>query len=96
MEDIVAFLSDLLEGTDRLILVQDGVEREGHELLWEAVRWNGYHAEEGGFFLRLLLWKHEWTRDEVWSIGLNVLVEDDLIHGLGKLKVDFTEESGGV
>mmetsp|Transcript_20747 Transcript_20747/g.31992 ORF Transcript_20747/g.31992 Transcript_20747/m.31992 type:complete len:987 (-) Transcript_20747:91-3051(-) len=91
-EHIVTLLSDLLHSTDGLVLVQNGVEAEVGELLSEVVRRNDDHAVVGRFFLLLFLREDERAGDEVGAVLLQVLVEDDLVHGLGKVEVDLIEQ----
>ena len=58
--------------------------------------WNRDHTVHWSSLFLLLVWENERTGDKVWSIGLQVLVEDDLVHGLGELKVDLAQEGGGI
>lgn len=85
-----------MHGSDGLIFVQNGVEAEIGELLWEVVWWNGDHTVIWRKFLWLLSWKSKWSRDEVWSIGAQMFIEDDFVHGFGKFEIDFTEKSSGI
>jgi len=79
-----------------LIFVKNRVEAEIAELFWEVVWWNSDHTHLRSWWLHLLFWEHKRSTDEIWSISLKMLVEDDLVHGLGELKVYLTQESSGV
>jgi hypothetical protein len=98
--NIIALLSDLLLSADNLIVAGKRVETEGGEYFVEVVLWNPDHAEVGG---GLLLWgwgKVKLTGDEVVLLVGAVLVEDDLVHGLGKVDRNLVEKcccvSGGL
>lgn len=58
--------------------------------------WDRDHTVHWSLRCLLLSWERERTRDKVWSIGLQVFVEDDLVHGLGELKVDLAQECGSI
>lgn len=94
--DIVALLADLLHGSDRLVLVQDGVEIELVERVREVVLRDLDHALLRSRPLDSLLRQVQRVNDQVAFGLLHVLVEDDLVHRLGKLKVDLREQSSGV
>ena len=96
LEHVVAFLADLLHGTDGLVLVQDRVEAEIGERLWEIVWRNDNHAVVRCLRLWLLLWQGEWPRDEVGSVALEVLVENDLVHRLREFKVHLAQQGSRV
>lgn len=72
-----------------MVLVKDGVETEVGELLWEVMWWDLDHAELRSLCLCNWIRQSQGTRNEVWSILLNVLVKDDLVHGLTELLVNF-------
>jgi hypothetical protein len=63
-KNIIALLSDLLHGSDRLILVQDRVEAEVRELFREVMRWNSNHTIVRSLSLLFFLWHVQRTGDE--------------------------------
>lgn len=88
-EYIVTLLSDLLHSPNRLILVQNTAEAEILEGLSEVVSRDLNHTLAGSFSLDLLLWDIEWSGDQIVASHLDVLIEHDLVHGLGKFEVDL-------
>ena len=58
--------------------------------------WNGDHTVHWCLRLLLFSWKREGPGDKVWTIGLQMFVEDDLVHRFGELEVDLAQEGGGI
>ena len=96
--DIVALLADLLLGADDLILDLEGLERVLREGFGERVagRRDRDHSHVRGLSLLLGRGQHELTGDKVGALLVQMLVEDDVVHGLGEVGVDLVEQGGGV
>lgn len=78
------------------ILILESIEAELRELLREIMRRNGDHPKVWGFLYSRLGRKLEIACDQLVASLLQVLVKDDLIHGLCKLEVNLRQESGRV
>jgi hypothetical protein len=63
------------------------------ELLREIVRWNVDKTIILGLFLCWLGGKREIAHDKLTSLLLHMLVKDDFVHTLGKVKVNFRKKS---
>jgi hypothetical protein len=93
---IVAFLSDDLHCADHLILIHEGVEAELRELLGEVVGRNVHEGIVWGFFLCGLRRERKIAHNELASLLLHVLVEDDFVHALCKVEVYLGKKGRGV
>jgi hypothetical protein len=87
--NFIAFLADVLLGTDHFILDLKCLAAVLRELLGEVVRGDGDHAEVRGGLLGSSLGELQLTGDEVVSFSAKMLVKDDLVHGLGEVDVDL-------
>ena len=92
----VALFADLLLSLDDFVFDLEGAAAVLAELFGEVVGRDRDHSEERGGFSLWLLGEVELSGDQVGSLGRQMLVEDDLVHGLRKVDVDFVEESGSV
>jgi hypothetical protein len=88
-EHIVTLLSDLLHGPNGLVLIQNTAETEVLESLGKVVSRDLNHTFHRSFSLDFLLWHIEWPGDQIVASHLDMLIEHNLVHGLGKFKVDL-------
>ncbi len=96
LRDVVAFLSDLLLGTDYFVLDLKSAEAELAKLLREVVWRDLYHSEKGRF-LSLWNWREfQLSSDQVVILTKNVLVEDDLVHSFSEINIYLVEKRGCV
>ena len=57
---------------------------------------NPDHAEVGSESLLNSSGEVEWPGDEVVALLVEVLVEDDVVHGLREVSIDFVQKRGRV
>ena len=95
---LATLLVDLLLSSDNLLLDLEGLEAVLGESLSERVMRLGDadHAKVRRKLLRHGRGQIELTGDEALSTLVQVLVEDDVVHGLGEVSVDLVQKSGRV
>jgi hypothetical protein len=86
---IIALLLNDLESLNNLILVQHCVEAELGELLREVVRWDVDQAVVRLRLGRRVGRKGKVAHDEIVVLVSHMLVKDDLVHALRKLKINL-------
>ena len=93
---LIALLADLLLSSDDFILDLECLATELGELLGEIVRRNRDHTVHRSRPFKWFIRKVELTRDQISTLGFQMLIEDDLIHSLGKVNIDLVEEGSRV
>jgi hypothetical protein len=91
--NLVTLLADLLLSSDDLILDLEGLAAEFRELLGEVVWWDRDHTKERSHLFGYLGREVQLTGDQVGTLGIQVFVEDDLVHCLCEVDVHLIQES---
>ena len=92
--NFITFLADFLLSTDHFVLDLKCLAAVLRELLREVVRRDSDHAEVRGGLLGGGLRYLELTSDQVVSLSAQMLVEDDFVHSLSEVDVDFVKKGG--
>lgn len=95
---VIAFFSDLLLGSDHLRLHLESLEDELRDSLCERVLWlwDFDHSIVWSKSLLFSWWQVQRTSDQITTLFKEMLVKDDVVHGLSKVNIHFVEESSGV
>jgi len=94
--NFIALLADILLGANNLILDLESLAAVFGELLREVVRRDTDHSKVRSFLLSSGLRKVELSSDEAGALVAEMLVEDDSVHRLCEVDVDFVKKGGGV
>ena len=94
--NIITFFADLLLGSNHLVLDLKRPEREFRDLLSKGMLWDSDHSKVWCRFFLFPCWEMERSSYEIIAFLIQVLVEDNLVHCLGKINIDLVKQSGRI
>jgi hypothetical protein len=81
---------------DNLILDHKCSATELSKLFGVVVRWDGDHSEERSLLLGWLFREIQFSSDQISTLGIQMLVKNDLIHSFGEVDVYLIKQGCGI